>query len=86
GGYDFYLVKTGPDGLAAPGQLVILIQGGNAVLMWPPNGAPSYNIYGETEPFISGSLLDTVSDTTWTDTNTSSRPSPYFYYVTAASP
>jgi uncharacterized delta-60 repeat protein len=83
---NMYLVKTGPDGLEAPSQLVILIQDESAVLNWPPTGAPSYNIYGATEPFISGSLLDTISDTTWTDTNTSGRPSRYFYYVTAVSP
>jgi hypothetical protein len=83
---DFYLVKTGPDGLEAPSQLVILIQDENAVLNWPPTGAPSYNIYGATEPFISGILLATTSDTTWTDTNTSGRPSRYFYYVTAVAP
>jgi predicted outer membrane repeat protein len=65
-------------------SLVILISGGNAVLQWPPVGTTyNYNIYGSAEPFILGDLLDTVSDTTWTDVNTSSRPSPYFYYVTA---
>ena len=83
---DFYVVKTGPDGLAIPSEMVILLQSGNAVLMWPPTGAPSYNIYGATEPFISGTFLDSVTDTTWTDDEILSRPSPYFYYVTAVSP
>jgi uncharacterized delta-60 repeat protein len=86
GSRDFYLVKTGPDGLETPSGLVILIDNGNAVLSWLPTAAPFYNIYGATEPFISGSLLDTISDTTWTDTSTSGRPSRYFYYVTAVTP
>jgi len=58
----------------------------SVILRWPPTGAPSYKVYGATEPFILGSLLDTVSDTTWTDANTANRPSPYFYYVTAVAP
>jgi len=65
-------------------SLVILISGGNAVLQWPPVGATyNYNIYGSAEPFILGDLLDTVTDTTWMDNQTSTRPSRYFYYVTA---
>lgn len=62
--------------------LVISISGGNAVLNWLPFGA-TYEIYGATAPFVTGSLLDTVTNTVWTDVNTSSRPSPYFYYVKA---
>ncbi len=71
--------------LAGPvGRLVISIESGNAVLSWPPFGVTyDYNIYGATEPFILGDSLDTVTDTTWTDVNTPSRPLPYFYYVTA---
>ncbi len=55
----------------------------NVVLYWTKvDTSYSYTIYGSSEPFIAGDSLDTVSDTTWTDTNVSSRPSPYFYYVT----
>lgn len=69
--------------LAGPvGHLVLSISGGNAVLDWPAFGR-TYNIYGAAAPFVSGTLLDTVTDTTWTDVSTSSRPSPYFYYVRA---
>jgi len=78
---DFYLVKTGPDD---PWGLVIMTSGGNVVLRWLPTGAASYNIYGATLPFVEGVLLDVTSNTTWTDGNTSSRPSPYFYYVMPA--
>jgi hypothetical protein len=70
-------------------DLVISIAGarnGNAVLNWSPVGSETYTIYGGTEPFILGILLENVADTTWTDINTSGRPSPYFYYVTATSP
>ncbi len=63
-------------------DLVILIEGGNAVLLWSPVGATTHRIFGATEPFVLGTLLASTSDTTWTDINTSSRPSPYFYYVT----
>jgi uncharacterized delta-60 repeat protein len=79
---DFYLVKTGPE---MP-RVVISIQSGNAILNWPPTGAPSYNIYGATEPFISGSLLGTTGDTTWIDPDFTLKPSPYFYYVTVVAP
>lgn len=69
--------------LAGPVRnLVISISSGNAVLNWPSFGA-TYNIYGSADPFTSGDSLDTVTDTTWTDVNTSSRPATYFYYVTA---
>ncbi|MFH1011816.1 MAG: right-handed parallel beta-helix repeat-containing protein [bacterium] len=58
---------------------------GNMVLYWSPvTGAIYYSIYGATAPFIPGTQLATgVIGTTWTDLNTSSRPSRYFYYVTA---
>jgi len=58
---------------------------GNMILYWSPvTGASSYNVYGATSPYVSGTLLATgIAGTTWTDINTSSRPSPYFYYVTA---
>ena len=81
GNMDFYLVKTGPDD---PWGLVITTSGGNVVLDWLPTGAASYNIYGATLPFVTGVLLDVTSNTIWTDINTSSRPSPYFYYVMPA--
>ncbi|MFH1009691.1 MAG: hypothetical protein V1784_00475 [bacterium] len=84
GSSDFYLVKTGPE---EPWGLVISTIAGNVVLDWlPQGGASSYNIYGATLPFVAGVLLDVTSNTTWTDINTSSRPSPYFYYVTAVAP
>jgi immune inhibitor A len=67
-------------------DLVISIQSGNAVLNWSPLGAENYNIYGATNPIAAGILLDTVTDTTWTDFETSSRPTPYFYYVTSVFP
>jgi uncharacterized delta-60 repeat protein len=82
--YDFYLVRMGPESLLG---LVISLSGGNAVLDWWPTGASSYNIYGATTPYATGTQLATgVTGATWTDINTSSRPSPYFYYVTAVSP
>jgi hypothetical protein len=69
--------------LAGPVRnLVITMVSGNAVLYWP-YFASSYNIYGATTPYTTGTQLATgVIGTTWTDINTSSRPSPYFYYVT----
>ncbi|MFH1011262.1 MAG: S8 family serine peptidase [bacterium] len=76
----YSLVVTGLVGLVH--DLVISVSGGNAVLRWSDAGS-SYRIYGATTPFTSGTLLDTTSDTIWTDTATSSRLSPYFYYVTA---
>jgi len=64
------------------GRLVITMVSGNAVLYWP-SFANSYNIYGATAPYTAGTQLATgIVGTTWTDINTSSRPSPYFYYVT----
>jgi hypothetical protein len=70
--------------LAGPVRhLVIRIVGGNAVLNWP-FFSYTVNIYGTTSLFTAGTLLETVDETTtWTDVNTSSRPSRYFYYVTA---
>ena len=64
-------------------SLVISFQSGDAILNWPDTGSPSFNIYGSTYPFVTGTLLDTTTDTIWTDMNTATRPSPYFYYVTA---
>lgn len=63
-------------------DLVISVDSGIATLNWSGFGA-NFTIYGSQIPFAAGDSLDTVSDTTWTDINTSSRPSPYFYYVTA---
>jgi hypothetical protein len=73
-----------PGGALPPvSDLVISIQSGNAVLRWSSTGASSYNIYGATTPYTPGTQLATgVTGTTWTDINTPSRPSPYFYYVT----
>ncbi len=71
--------------LAGPAfHIVIWIKSGNAILKWwSPEPLDICYIYGATAPFIAGELLDTVSGTTtWTDVNTLSRPSPYFYYVT----
>lgn len=62
-------------------NLVISVESGNVVLNWR-SFASNFNIYGSTDPFSAGTLLDTETTTTWTDVNTSSRPSPYFYYVT----
>jgi parallel beta-helix repeat protein len=58
---------------------------GNMILYWSPaTGASYYNVYGAQAPYVVGTLLATgVVGTTWTDINTSSRPSLYFYYVTA---
>jgi len=82
----YSLVVTGLSELGGLVQdLTISVSGGNAVLRWS-DGASSYRIYGATTPFASGTLLDTTSNTTWTDTATPSRPSPYFYYVTAGGP
>jgi hypothetical protein len=70
--------------LAGPVRHVVIgIVNGNAVLNWP-FFSYTVNIYGTTSPFTAGTLLETVEETTtWTDMNTSSRPSPYFYYVKA---
>jgi len=76
----YSLVVTGVVGLIR--DLVISVESGNAVLRWS-DVASSYKIYGATTLFAPGTLLSTTSDTTWTDAATSSRPSPYFYYVTA---
>jgi hypothetical protein len=69
--------------LAGPVRhLVITMVDGYAVLRWPWF-AWSYSIYGTVTPFTEGTLLDWTEDTVWADEETSSRPSPYFYYVTA---
>lgn len=68
-------------------DLVISIQSGNAVLNWSAvTGATTYNIYGALTPFVPGMPLVNVTGTSWTDYQTASRPSPYFYYVTAVLP
>jgi hypothetical protein len=58
---------------------------GNTILYWSPvTGASYYNVYGAQAPYVAGTLLATgVVGTSWTDINTSSRPSLYLYYVTA---
>lgn len=67
-------------------SVTIQVVDGNAVLMWPQKeGWTSYMIYGSLEPFTVGVWLATVMGTTWTDEQTSIRPSPYFYYVTTGS-
>ncbi|MBU1706505.1 lamin tail domain-containing protein [bacterium] len=65
--------------------VVAVVDGEDVVLSWfPVATATGFNVYGDTIPFSTGDLLDTVIDTTWTDYEAvSSRPSPYFYYVTA---
>ena len=63
-------------------RLVISINAGNAVLNWSGFGT-NFIIHGSPVPFAPGDSLGTVSDTTWTDVNASTRPSPYFYSVTA---
>ena len=68
--------------LMAPEPLVILFDAGNAVLHWNSTET-TFNIYGSDAPFTPGDSLDTVTNTTWTDMNTSSRSARYFYYVTA---
>jgi len=69
---------------AAPQALVILIANGEAQLSWQPSaGATIYHIYGSTTPDGPGILLMTVNTTTWTDPDYASRPSPFFFYVTA---
>ena len=72
-----------PHGAAIPG-LVISVDNGNAVLEWLPFGMSEtvYNIYGSALPFAAGTLLHSTTNTNWTDEETSSRPSLYFYYVT----
>jgi len=54
-------------------------------LSWfPVATATGFNVYGDTIPFTAGNLLDTVIDTTWIDYEAiSTRPSPFFYHVTA---
>jgi len=67
-------------------SLAISIENGNAVLRWcPVEGATTYEVYGADEPFTEGILLNTMTDTTWTDEQTSSRPWRYFYYIAAVS-
>jgi hypothetical protein len=69
---------------ATPQALVIGIQSGNALLNWSASaGATSYHIYGATTPAGQGTLLATVTTTTWTDPDFASRPPTFFYYVTA---
>jgi hypothetical protein len=80
--YYSFVVTGLSEGAGEVNDLVITIQSGNAVLRWS-DVAPSYKIYGATTPFTTGTLLTTTSNTTWTDAATPSRPSPYFYYVTA---
>ncbi len=65
--------------------VVAAIDGGDVVLSWfPVATATGFNVYGDTIPFTAGNLLDTVIDTTWIDYEAiSTRPSPFFYHVTA---
>ncbi len=68
--------------------LVISIDGTDADLNWPAHPiASAYDIYGSTEPFVTGTWLAQVwaPTSTWTDVNASiTRPSPYFYYITVS--
>ncbi|MBU0509681.1 right-handed parallel beta-helix repeat-containing protein [bacterium] len=61
---------------------------GNVILYWSPvAGATFYTVYGKTTPGATGTpLASGVTGSAWMDNNTSSRPSPYFYYVTVVSP
>jgi hypothetical protein len=69
-----------------PPVVVISRVGNDMILDWTTTGAPAYTIYGSLDPSATGDSLDTVSDTTWTDTGFASRPARYFYYVRAGSP
>ena len=65
--------------------VVIATDGENVVLNWYPVAAAiAFTVYGDNIPFSEGDSLVTVTNTTWTDFGAvSTRPSPYFYYVTA---
>jgi len=83
--WDIFVVRTEGLGIHIyDPHLVIQIEAGNAALHWQLTGPTTYDIYGSDTPFTTGTLLDTVTGNTWTDENTATRPSPYFYYITPA--
>jgi len=49
-------------------------------------GSPLYKIWGSPDAGNTGYVLDTTTDTTWTDYTAPNRPSRWFYYVTAEWP
>jgi photosystem II stability/assembly factor-like uncharacterized protein len=69
---------------SAPVGLVIHVNGGVLTLNWPPvTGATQYRVYGSAAAGTPGSLLTTVPTPVWTDPDFATRPSTFFYYVTA---
>lgn len=67
----------------APVGIIIQIVGNDILLTWSPGATKaSYNIYRSGNPYNSFSLLDSTSDTTYTDTDAATTESKYFYYVT----
>jgi hypothetical protein len=65
-------------------DLVIHVQGSNLILTWSASdNADSYNIYRASDPFGIFSLLQSTSDTTYTDVGAAAA-SKYFYRVRAA--
>jgi hypothetical protein len=61
---------------------------GSALHLWWQSclGSPLYKIWGSPDPGYTGYVLDTTTDTTWTDYTAPYRPSRWFYYVTAEWP
>ena len=89
--YAGYLTPTFAVSPLSPIQtLVITPVPPSAVLIWQSiSGANSYKIYRDLDPRFApspGNLIDTVSDTTFTDSNALGLPlGKYFYLVTASS-
>ena len=83
-GYSMWKYALGDLPPDAPLNLTINSDGAIVVLRWSPSqGATSYQVYGSATPDSGGELLVTTTLTSWTDPNFASRPSTYFYYVTA---
>ena len=69
----------------APVGIIIQIVGNDVVITWSPGATKAtYNIYRSGNPYNSFSLLDSTSDTTYTDTDAATTESKYFYYVTVS--
>ncbi|MBS3768576.1 MAG: hypothetical protein KGY75_10715, partial [Candidatus Cloacimonetes bacterium] len=79
----------GTPGSANPGQqapspvdVTIQISGSDVILNWSAGSKSTFNIYRSENPYAGFSLLDTVSDTTYTDTDAATAANKYFYYIT----
>jgi len=74
--------NPGPQ-LPAPIDVSIQINGSDVILNWSSGASKAtYNIYRSLNPYDGFSLLDSTSDTTYTDTDAATSEFKYFYYIT----